>query len=69
MSLERYRKNGKCLLSMFHLHEFTEYMVREKDGMSDALMPARGLREECSTSPNLFNVEHQAVMRGRRSEE
>ena len=26
-------------------------------------MPARGLREGCSTSPILFNVYHQAVMR------
>ena len=31
--------------------------------MSDSWKPARGLREGCSTSPVLFNVYHQAVMR------
>ena len=45
------------------LHESTEYKVRASDGMSEAWMPVRGLREGCSTSPGLFNVYHQAVMR------
>ena len=45
------------------LHETTEYKVRAQDGMSETWMPARGLREGCSTSPILFNVYHQAVMR------
>ena len=55
--------NGKCLESLIDLHECTVYKVRGKEGMSDAWMPARGLREGCSTSPILFNVYHQAVMR------
>ena len=45
------------------LHESTVYKVRANDGMSDTWMPARGLREGCSTSPILFNIYHQAVMR------
>ena len=61
--LERYGMKGKCLESLMDLHECTEYKVRGKEGMSDAWMPARGLREGCSTSPILFNVFHQAVMR------
>ena len=54
---------GKCLESLMDLHECTVYKVRGKEGMSDVWMPARGLREGCSTSPILFNVYHQAVMR------
>jgi len=36
--------------------------------MGYAWMPARLLREGCSTSPILFNVYHQAVKTGRRGE-
>ena len=61
--LERYGMNGKCLESLIDLHECTVYKVRGKEGMSESWMPARGLREGCSTSPILFNVYHQAVMR------
>ena len=61
--LERYGMNGKCLESLIDLHECTVYKVRGKEGMSETWMPARGLREGCSTSPILFNVYHQAVMR------
>ena len=47
------------------LHETTEYQVRGKgnEGFSEGWVPARGLREGCATSPVLFNVFHQAVMR------
>ena len=61
--LERYGMNGKCLETLIDLHECTEYKVRGKEGMSGAWMPVRGLREGCSTTPILFNVFHQAVMR------
>ena len=37
--------------------------MRGKEGMSFAWLPARGLREGCSTSPILFNIYHQAVLR------
>jgi len=61
--LERYGMNGKCLETLIDLHECTVYKVRGKEGMSEGWMPVRGLREGCSTSPILFNVFHQAVMR------
>ena len=61
--LERCGLNGYCLNVIMDLHESTEYKVRAQDGMSETWMPARGLREGCSTSPILFNVYHQAVMR------
>ena len=61
--LGKYGMNGRCLESLIDLHECTVYKVRGKEGMSETWMPARGLREGCSTSPILFNVYHQAVMR------
>ena len=48
---------------MKDLHETTEYRIRGKDGNSDAWVPNRGLREGCPSSPPLFNIYHQAVMR------
>ena len=63
MLLERYGLKGRCLETVMDLHESTEYKVRGREGMSEAWVPARGLREGCSTSPILFNVYHQAVMR------
>jgi hypothetical protein len=63
MLLERYGLKGRCLETVMDLHETTEYKVRGREGMSEAWLPARGLREGCSTSPVLFNVYHQAVMR------
>lgn len=63
MLLERYGMSGKCLETIMDLHETTEYKVRGREGTSEGWKPARGLREGCSTSPVLFNVYHQAVMR------
>ena len=51
------------LETLIDLHETTEYKVLFKEGMSSAWLPARGLREVCSTSPILFNIYHQAVLR------
>ena len=45
------------------LHETTEYAIRGKEGSSEPWVPDRGLREGCPSSPILFNVFHQAVMR------
>ena len=61
--LERCGLVGFCLNVIMDLHESTEYKVRANDGMSESWMPERGLREGCSTSPILFNIYHQAVMR------
>ena len=61
--LTRYGMKGPCLDTLMDLQEGTEYKVRGQDGLSEPWTPARGLREGCSTSPILFNVYHQAVMR------
>jgi hypothetical protein len=45
------------------LHETTAYCVKGKEEDSETWYPERGLREGCPTSPVLFNVFHQAVMR------
>ena len=63
MLLERCGLQGFCLNVIMDLHETTEYKVRASDGMSETWMPARGLRQGCSTLPVLFNVYHQAVMK------
>ena len=63
--LERYGLGGKALEAIVGLHETTEYQVRGRgrEGFSEGWVPARGLREGCATSPVLFNIFHQAVMR------
>lgn len=66
--LERYGMKGKCLDTIKDLHETTEYRVKGKEGMSESWVPERGLREGCATSPILFNIFHQAVMRQAESE-
>ena len=63
MLLERYGLRGKLLETVMDLHETTEYKVKGWGGVSESWTPARGLREGCSTSPILFNIYHQAVMR------
>ena len=45
------------------LHESTEYVVRGREGNSSPWVPDRGLTEGCPSSPILFNIYHQAVMR------
>ena len=73
--LERYGLSGRALEAIVGLHETTEYQVRGRgnEGFSEGWVPARGLREGCATSPVLFNIFHQAVMRqaeeARQSEE
>ena len=64
MLLERYGLKGRMLETLIDLHETTEYMVRGKEGMSSAWLPHEGIEtESCSTSPILFNIFHQAVVR------
>ena len=45
------------------LHEGTHYRVKEREGLCESWMPARGLREGCATSPILFNVYYAKAMR------
>ena len=61
--LERYGMKGQCLETLVDLHETTEYRVKGREGLSEGWMAPRGLREGCPTSPILFNIYHQAVMR------
>ena len=63
MLLERYGLNGCFLRLLQDLHECTEYVVRGREGNSDPWVPGRGLTEGCPSSPGLFNIYHQAVMR------
>ncbi len=39
------------------------YRVSGREGECEAWVPERGLREGCPSSPGLFNIYHQAVMR------
>ena len=61
--LERYGMKGQCLETLVDFHETTEYRVKGREGMSEEWKPTRSLREGCPTSPILFNIYHQAVMR------
>ena len=61
--LERYGLVGRFLETLRGLHESTSYRVKGREGMSEEWRPERGLREGCATSPIMFNIYHQAVMR------
>ena len=61
--LERYGLEGRFLETLKGLHESTSYRVKGKEGVSEEWRPARGMREGCATSPVMFNIYHQAVMR------
>ena len=61
--LEKYRLPSKVIDKLKDLHEFTSYRVRGEERDSSEFIPQRGLREGCATSPVIFNIFHQAVIR------
>ncbi|XP_075256680.1 uncharacterized protein LOC142349151 [Convolutriloba macropyga] len=61
--LESYGFEGRMLARIKDLHESTAYKVRSNREVSSQWIPQRGLREGCPSSPILFNLFHQVVMR------
>ena len=61
--LEKYGMGERCLSTLKNLHETTVYKIKSREGESDPWLPERGLREGCPSSPVLFNIHHQVVMR------
>ena len=63
MILKKYGIGDRFLAILKDLHETTEYRIKSRAGESESWIPERGLREGCPSSPPLFNIFHQAVMR------
>ena len=61
--LRRYAMEGPFRDTLMDLHEATTYSIKGKEGDSEEWTPERGLREGCPSSPSLFNIYHQVVMR------
>ena len=61
--LKKYGMGPTCLRAIQNLHETTTYKVKSREGCSKEWVPERGLREGCPSSPPLFNIFHQVVMR------
>ena len=61
--LEKYRLPNKEIDKLKDLHEFKSYRVRGEERDSMKFIPQRGLREGFATSPVIFNIFHQVVIR------
>ena len=66
--LERLGFGERSMRVLRGLHETTFYRIKGKKEMSEPWTPKRGLREGCATSPVLFNIYHNLVMRLANSE-
>ena len=60
--LTNYGMHGPFLNTLIDLHDGTEYSIKGRVERP-TWVPERGLREGCSTSPALFIIFHQVVMR------
>ena len=65
--LRRYGIKGALLDIIVDLHESIAFAIRRREDDSKEWTPGRGLREGCSTSPTMFNVYHQVVIRKQRT--
>ena len=61
--LDKLKMPRSVISKLQDLYEFTEYKVRGHERDTSSFFPQRGLREGCPTSPVIFNIFHQAVMR------
>ena len=61
--LSKYGLVGRALRVLQDIHESTKYVVRGRTGNSEPWVPERGLKEGSPSSPVLFNIFHQVVMR------
>ena len=60
---ERLVLKGNFFDAIKDLREATSYAIKTREGDSENWLPQRGLREGCPTSPVLFNIFHQVVIR------
>ena len=61
--LTKYGIGSRALRVLQDLHESTKYVVRGREGNSEPWVPERGLKEGSPSSPIIFNIYHQVVMR------
>ena len=61
--LEKCGMGPKFLRVLKDLHETTFYRIKSREGESEEWTTERGLREGGPSSPQLFNIYHQVVMR------
>ena len=61
--LDKLKMPRSVISKLQDLYGFTEYKVRGQKRDSSSFFPQRGLCEGCSTTPVIFNIFHQAVMR------
>ena len=61
--LDKLKMPRSVISKLQDLYEFTKYKLRGEERDSSSCFPQRGLREGCPTSPVIFNIFRQIVMR------